>query len=72
MHLGQGCSEIVQLNRHKTVANDDTAMEVMKENTVPNDQVIVPAPQSSDVIEAGTSGSSHVNAIESMAKGMSE
>lgn len=46
-------------------------MEVMKENTIPNGQLIVPVTHDSDVIEAGTSGNSDFNAIDAMAKGMS-
>lgn len=46
-------------------------MEVTKENTIPNDQMVVPATQSLNVIEAGTSGSSDVNIVEPMATGTS-
>lgn len=46
-------------------------MEVTKENTIPNDQMVVPATQNFNVIQAGSSGSSNVNIVEPMATGTS-
>lgn len=63
----QACSATtVQLSRHKTVANFDTSMEITKENTIPNGQMVVHATQNVDIIEAGNSD---YNIVEPMASG---